>query len=569
MDRIEKQDVLIIIDSSDIQPALEMSHKLKNYQTYIFDPVLQDKVTAYRFKNVKFFAWDNCSAYSELVEYGTSQAHTMEMELAQLVKDIDPHLSIESWQYTTYYLFFVAYKWYSGLWQANLFSYKDKIFHVFMDDKPLFLVFSSFLPALLLLQKLLADGIEFKAYSYGRIRERPDLVPNFNEQIHEDGDFILTHLQTCMHDYKYFSDEIELSKYRSVNISSEYWDVNVCATHSVSLVEPYYLGGEFLCQYEELINKITVCIDNYLATKLGPFITSPEFIRRQIERLTNSYRSQIITYYGLSDFFGKNKPAKMLISEHNSGFFGPLVLFAKRNNIPVLMVPHSKTIDNLKYDRQNLIALTHPIQGEDVLDYSGQSVQSSFISYPEQINFNSIAAPTMQKVGLLLNDISLHGVFSTNYQVYIDGIVKIYQWCISRNIDLLIRCRPGYSIIFILSELLGIELVEMTNLMSMDIKEYAKLVDFCLMYDTPTTGAIYFLNCVTPILNPLPDQLERCETRMANSKIIPRHTVESTLKILDFFIADNAGLHKFRLDQFGKYITSYGNSLPLRFFLSS
>ena len=79
MDRIEKQDVLIIIDSSDIQPALEMSHKLKNYQTYIFDPVLQDKVTAYRFKNVKFFAWDNCSAYSELVEYGTSQAHTMEM----------------------------------------------------------------------------------------------------------------------------------------------------------------------------------------------------------------------------------------------------------------------------------------------------------------------------------------------------------------------------------------------------------------------------------------------------------------------------------------------------------
>jgi len=418
------------------------------------------------------------------------------------------------------------------------------------------------------MQRLLRDKVEFQAYTYGKRPDSTELIPNLFSDFEESSAFdILVHLPTCFYDFDYFNAELAASGKRTLNIISRIWYPPINASKTVRLVT---IGEVKHLLPEALLNKanffLTV-ITEKLDELLTPYISSPAYRSRQTQNIASIYRSQLITYYLLDDFFKAGRPSKALISDHDAGFNGPLLTYLQNNNIPVLLVPHSKTYANLEFDGGNLTALSHPIQDGSISDRNGKRVLHFHLAYPERLETNTGIPDRIRGIGLLLNGFSLNGVYATRYKTYLDGIIKISHWCKANNITLGIRCRPHLPLMSILSAKTNIELSELIRARSVPLLDFAKEYELCLMYDSPTAAALEYLKISIPILNPVPEDLTWAEANTINSDVVPRGSVDTILEMLDTFIADEINFFVFRTTQFRKYINLFNNALPLRHFL--
>ena len=562
------ENAIVILFSNDISAAVEVAKTLENYKTYVFDPTLVDRVMASELSNMELVAWDDCIEYSEIINWSHSTAFEIERALDLSIRDLVPDVSLYSWQHHSLYYFFASYRWFTGQWSDVLSNIKDTRFYVFMYDNPAHSVFPSFIPALMLMEKLITDSIEFSAYTYGKIQDDTDFVPNLCSTEYSPPPLpILTHLPTCLYDHAYFGDELKASGRPIINIRSKFWDVPIDASETVNLIDIKNLDDERSNQFMGIVDIFFGQISEQLNLLLEPFIVSQLFRYRQSQHFARIYRAQLVTYYLLENYFKSNRPFKALLSEHDTGFHGPILSFTAHHNIPVLFVPHSKGIVSIEFHGSNSIALTHPIQAQSILDRDGKRVLNFNLTYPENFVASTKFPERIKKVGLLLNGFSLNGVYATKYKPYIDGIKKISQWCKQNDIELSIRCRPGLSLMTILINEVGLELSELSNALSVSILEFAKSNDLCLMYDTPTTAVLEFLRNSIPILNPIPEDISWGEANIANPRIVPRGSVESILNILDDLVLDSINFHMFRTTQFRDYLNLFNGSYPLRHFL--
>ncbi len=563
------KNVIVIIYSNDIPAAAEIAKNLDDYETYVFDPTLVDRVTTSKLSNVKLVAWDDCIDISELIDWSHATAFEMEKELDRSVQDIIPGVSICSWQHLSLHYFLNSYRWYSGLWENTLTDLRDSKFHVFMYDNPAQSVFPSFIPSLLLMQKLRADSIEFSAYTYGKKEDDTGLIPDLCHENHltDNHNTIITHLPTCLYDHTYFNDELKASGRSVTNIQSKYWDVPITAENDIGIINIKDVDDTILEKHRKQIEAFADCILEALHVALSSYTISNVYRTRQAEHMASIYKSQLVTYYLLEEHFKVNKPDKMLLSEHDAGFHGPLFSFAANHCIPVLLVPHSKCYGMIEFNYRNITALTHPIQGECVLDGTGRKVLNFNLTYPENFAASTVYPGKIKKIGVLLNGISLNGVYSTRYKPYVEGIKKIYQWCNSHNIQLSVRCRPGISMLTILANETGMDIHDLSNALNVSLPDFAKSIDLCLMYDGPTSAALDFLKNSIPILNPIPEDISWHEANTVSTKVVPRNSIDVTLKTLETFVSDELNFYLFKTAQFRDYLNMFNGAYPLRHFL--
>ena len=562
------EHAIVILFSNDIPAAVEIAGKLDDYTTYVFDPTLVDRVMTSKLANMKLITWDDCIDYSELVDWSHTAAFEFERTLDRSVRDIIPDISIDSWQHLNLYNFFAGYKWFTGCWNKALETIRDTKFHIFMYDNPSHSVFPSFIPSLLLMQKLRTDNVEFSAYTYGKAADDTDLVPNLCRTDNPaDSSTILTHLPTCLYDHTYFSDELKASGKPVVNIRSKYWDVPIEAAETISLINVKDLDDSISHPFMETVDLFYNQVSEQLDRLLEPYIASPVYRSRQSGHMAGIYRSQLVTYYLLEEYFKGGKPYKALLSEHDAGFHGPILSFAARHNIPVLLVPHSKGMGTLEFNYSNVTALTHPIQGESILDQHGKRVLNFNLMYPETFVTSTIFPDRIKKIGLLLNGLSLNGMYTTRYRPYIDGIKRICQWCRENDIELNVRCRPGLSMLVLIANETGIEINALSRDLNVPLLEFAQSNDLCLMYDTPTTAVLEFLRNSIPILNPVPEDISWGEANTVSSKIVPRGSVETIINSMDALVSDAINFHIFRTTQFRDYLNLFSGAYPLRHFL--
>ncbi len=563
------EQVLIILNALDIPSALFVAHELSNYKTLVFDPGIHDEVLESGLKNVEFIDFVDCPPFPELHNDSRELALIVERELFESIKQFLPGISNFSWLHLNFYYFFIASRWYNslGVYLADNFAVKfgDAKLIVFINDNPALFFWPSFVPAVTMLEAFQAKHLDFQAFTYGVRADESDVIPLLIDLEPERGSYdVLVHLPTCLHDKDFLSTEITASAKSVINLRAKYWDVSVPSNKEICLVSA---SSVLPCLSEVKQAQLATMVER-LAERIKPLLAAhihtDSYCQRQTDQLVSLYRSQLITYMLLLDFFAGRVPSKMLLSDHDAGFHGPLLAYAEVENIPVLFVPHSKTTADIQFGSNNIICLTHPIQGEQINDARGQRVTHLKLSYPEHFEGCTRISRPLKRVGLLLNAISLNGVFVTSYAAYMAGIVRIADWSRACNIELTIRGRPGHTMNAMLAELTGIAVSTLQEGMNLSLGAFVADQDLCLMYDAPTTAEIDFLRNSVPILNPVPEPLAKYEAVIANTDVISRSSVEETLLTLDSFISDPVNFQTFRLSQFGNYVNAFQNVQTLR-----
>ena len=562
------ENALVIIHAEDIPAAEEIAKSLAEYTVYTCDPILIDKIAASSLNNAELFTCGNCPEYSHLDRWSHSAAYALEKKIDVAVQVLAPEVSLSSWQHLNHYYLFMSIGWYASLWDEFLKGKETKKIHVLICDNPAHYYWPSFVPALLLMEKMKAKGVAFNAFVYGKRQDDTDVIPDFRldgeNPVRHD---IVAHLPTCMYDHAYFNQELKASGNGILNVRSKYWDTPVDATATIGLVRIKDVSSNLPAGLQERHDTIAACILDSLIILLKPYIGSHDYLTRQSAYIVSLYKSQLITHFMLEEYFKEQKPSKLLISDHDFGFHGPLYSFVKNHQIPVVIIPHSKIIHTMEFGCDNSIALTHPIQGESFSDCNSRRVRSFDLAFPENFSGSTAFPERVRRIGLLLNALSLEGVLFCAHSLYVAGIVKIDQWCRQHGVELSIRCRPGHSLMKILEDEIGIHPNSLRAALSVPLVDYAKGVDLCLMYGTPTTGALEFLKQSIPILNPVPKGLSRLEGCFANTRVVPRGSVENILDTLDTFTADTSNFFLFRTNQFNNYVSSFSDARPLRDFL--
>lgn len=565
---VSMKNTIAIINAGDISPAVQIAKDLPSYTVYLFDPVLVDMATASGLQNIKLIAWDNCPLYDELDADARATAFALEAELDMAVRDIVPDVSIAAWQHLNLYYLFMMLKWYSGLWNGLGNKLVGTQAHIFICDNPATYYFNSFIPSVLLLWYLKSHGIEFSGYTYGATDDVSLSIPDLSG-VNEDGHIeqMLTHLPTCWYDVNYFHQEIKASGKQIINIEAKHFNIPVPAHKTLSLVNANDvfpgLPEPLRDTIDAFLQRVVETLDRYLA----PYIVVGSYRERQVQHLGTLYRCQLLTYYQLNQHFEHSKPSKILLSDHDTGFHGPIVSFARKHFLPILLLPHSKISTDVEFEYRNITALTHPIQGREISDAGGKSVFNARLLYPETFSGSSLVGKGIKTVSFLLTAYSLNGVCFSRWASYIEGIRRIVAWSEENGIELKIRCKPSYSLFHLLAAEIGCDKTILYKNMAESMEQHVASCDLCLMYDSPTSADLYFLKNSVPILNLVDRPLTPNELAMCNPLVVPRESVGAGLRRLDGFKSDPVCFAAFRNAQFRNYIQLFQGARPLRSYL--
>ena len=559
------ENILIILNSKEIEPALRLTADMESYRIYTHDPHLIDHIRIRGLKNVEFFNWENCIGFPECEKSALDTALLVEARLAASAKVFFPEMSIQAWQYPPLVHMYLVLKWFSGLWRDFPKRKTDKYF-VFVLDNPSILNLWSYLPSVLLLELLNANGFEFSAFSYGGKPAEQVMIPNLIGK-HQGDCGLLTHIPTCVYDFVYFNEELAATGKPVINLESSHSNVPVFGSNSIGLADVEELIPALPEDLRGKMENFTKRIHDDLSELIGVYIKSPAYRDRQAQQIARVYRSQVAFYFLLQQYFHQTKPAKIIISDHDAGIHGPLISFAQDNGIPVVMLPHSKRTNDIPYDYEDITCLTHPIQGASISNGNGKPVRNFRLSFPEALSGSTVFPPKIENICLILNELCCTGVYYTRINPYLDGIRRISAWCSENKVTLSIRCKPSMPFITLLTTATGIEISSLFNSMTGPMTEFTKGKDLCLMYDAPTSGIVEFLRASVPVLNPVPEPLSPSEASTVHTDLVPRGSIEEILGQLDSFMKDRANFLKFRNAQFGNYVSAFKDAQPLRAFL--
>jgi hypothetical protein len=164
----------------------------------------------------------------------------------------------------------------------------------------------------------------------------------------------------------------------------------------------------------------------------------------------------------------------------------------------------------------------------------------------------------------MLNSPSFNGIHLSPPGAYLEGIKRIAAWCLAHDIELKIRCKPGYTLLGLLGACVGADPAVLARNVAETMDDHVQGCDLCLMYDMPTTGSLFFLRRSLPILNPIVAELNKHHRSMVRPDLIVPESLEATLRRLDQFRSDPLSLYAFRTAQFHAYVTGFAHARPLR-----
>jgi hypothetical protein len=558
------KDIVVILDVDGIPAAQELCANLADYEIYLFDPQLGDAVAGARLRNVQLFTALGGPSYDSMDHHAHAAILAWETELDGAQSE-QAGISIVGWQHLNLYYQWMALQWYSGLWERMGPRFEQRRVHVLINDNPAEYYFPSFLPALLLACYLKGRGIRFTAYDYGAKGSLACRVPDlYGTAPYGPAGCLLTHLPTCFYDSDYFSREMRAAGYPLINLEARYWNVPITAERQVALTDVESILERSEPALRERIEAFTRALTDRMIALLTPHIALPNYCVRQARHVAGLYRSQLVTYFELQRYFQASAPAKLLLSEHDTGFHGPLITFAEQRSLPVILLPHSKAVGDVEFNYGNILVLTHPMQGQPIHNAHRGPVLNLPISYPERFTGTSAVSEGVRVISLMLNSLSLNGIPYAPIEAYLDGIKRIAHWCRTHDITLKIRSRPGYPIFALLRAYTGMDSAMLVRHVEESLDDHLRDCDLCLMYDMPTTGAMYCLRNSIPILNPVVSSPTTPFLAIVHPDVIATESLDATMQRLEGFRSDPLTLSSFRAGQFHAYVTLFQRARPLR-----
>ena len=562
-------NALILLDLCDVQAAKQIAKTIGerggDYRALVFDAMLVDRVAEAGLGPAELLRWDRAPTYRDMHDAAHRAAHAIEAELDGLVQARWPGLSIRSWQHLGLAYLGMSAHWYQALFETMAPRLQGRTLHVPMYDRPQTFFFPSFVPALTLLQMAQREGIAFQAYNDPGQDHAGQYLPALRGvRAAGSGDFVLTHLPTCMYDIGYINSELRASGKGVINLRSRWFDQKVIAHENVPIAPWAQLADALPAEQIAAVDAVTGAMRALLDRRLSDWITATAYRARQVELHVNCYRAQLATYFLLEGHFAQALPSRLLLSDHDAGLHGPLRAFAQRHRVPLLVLPHSKTSGDLDFSQADTTALYHPIQGEAVHDVEGRRVKQFALDIPTELQHHTHSARPLKTVGLLLNSTSLAGVPTVDDAAFVDGIGRIVQWCEQQGLALVIRFKPGYTVIQPLAEQLGLDAEWLSTNTKGSMADFVARCDLCLMYGAPTSGAIDLLSRSVPIMNPLCGPITQAQAATVAASVVPRGEIDEILRQAAAFVADDAEFQRFRRQQFLAFASRFAETQRLR-----
>lgn len=559
-------DLLLLLDAESITPAVGLAASLPGCRARVFDPTLIDRARQSGLAEVEYLPWRPVTPHDELCRWAEEQARAVDRRLQLALAAIDDRTDVQGWQQLNLYYQFRTLRWYSELWAAQVDSLGDALLHLPVCDNTAQYYWPSFLPAVLLLQRLRASGREFRGFTFGARADLWQQVPDI-ARLALRGDEVLTHLPTCFYDAAYFADELAAAGHPVVNLQARQWDVLVPGARQVPLTPLETALAGLPQSVHERLQAQRASARAVMDEALRPWLPSSSYRERQASGFADMLHAQLAVSALLDAQDPGTRPQRLLMSEHDSGFHGPLLSWARRRGVPTLLVPHSKTMTDIEFPTRGCTVFTHALQGEAPLDAQRQQVRHATLAYPETLRCELGAAPALRTVGLLLNGLALGGVIFSPYDDYTEGIQRIAEWCRRHGLALAVRSRPGQVLAGVLQQHAGLDAEQVQAGSVQSLKDFVGSVDLCLMYDAPTNAASEFLRAGVPILNLVIDALSRSERLTCNEQVVPRMDLAAALQTLEHFVADPTRTQLFRQRQFARYVQALEPARPLRHWL--
>ncbi len=562
------ENLILILHNDDIGPARQITATLDSYRVVTFDPTLLDRIRLAGLERAELIAWPDAPCFNAMDREAHRQAYAFEQRLAPLIARMAPGLSIAGWQHYNLYFLYMTLGWNEAIWPAMAAHFSHCKLHVLVCDTPLAYYFNSFLPSAMLLDYCRRHAVELAPFTYPAKDAPPRLVPALAE-VRPAGErqLLLAHLPTCMYDIGYFNTELAASGKKVLNLKGRYFNMPVVAHETIETAPQEALLAHLPPAWQAALPELQRVLTDEIDAILQAYPLLPHYRRRQAEHVAQVYCDQLVTLALLERHFEHSQPERLLLADHDTDFHGPLLTFAQRHQLPVLYVPHSKTTSDIFFDYGNLLCLTHPIQGDVILRPDGRRAAQASLAFPEQLQFATAPLKPLARIGILLQAVSLNGIYATDLPAYIEGLKQMVAWCRQHQLQFTLRCKPAYFLISMLEQELGLEREMLLSAVQMPMSEYAASCDLCLMYDAPTSAELEFLNRGIPLLNPVVKDMSNVEAMVADPDIIPRASVSQTLRTATTLLRDPVALDHFRRRQFTAYLAAYRDAQPLRAFL--
>ena len=540
--------VILIVLESDIPSAILYASSLadSDYYTYVFDPKLLDLVVAKNFRNVRILAPAGMPDYKSLDRAAQKSAKNDEHHIDEHIRLHENSPSIYSWQNLNFYYFRIAHLWYSELWQKFLEEEPTKnTYQLFVCENPAQYYEPSFLPAILLIEKL-----KYKSYDYvATVYQQPCLEPAVLVEVKSQGIQntvyeLITHLPTCFYDHEYINQEIHASGLNTLNIKAYQWNPKLLA-HKHLLVKPLLieqLSSERMSIFQQL--------EEIIAQTLEGAIADIRYRKIQAAHLAKIYISQLVNFEHLVNLLRKWPLKKMILSDHDAGLHGPLIAIADQLDIEVITFPHAKmSSGEMPWAIGKVMALVHPIQAKSPHQKRNSPLKSDFIRYHNTFIASNTKSESISSIGLILPAMSLNGVALSDIRAFIDGIKSLNTWSIEHGIEFKIRCKPNNSIFTLISGLLACNDSLLRKYCEISTSEYIQQIDLGILFDCPSSISIELLNRGVPTVMLRTRTLSFNESLQHDNTLIPALALGPLRSMLSRLVKNSTKFAEFKKNQ--------------------
>ena len=519
-----------------------------DFVAYYFDPTLADYIALKGAESFNYIGRVSDFSPSFMQTKSRRCAVDFEIKINEVVKKYTVISNVVGWQHLTLRYFFLTYFWYSELWAEVAYKIPEGEVNIFVNNNPHYLNQNSYLPSVILMQHLSSIGRLYKAFLYGEVDYKVSDVLDVMGNVLEQECDLLVHLPTIIHDAKYIATELA-GVNSIVNIKSKYWDTN---TNNASIdINAVCTGNADFHNAGNLKEALALEIDELLSS----YFSAHEFRRRQVKLLVDTLMSQVTNYFILDHYFSKNKPKKLLISDHDAGLHGPILQYCDKQEIEIFVFPHSKFILDNGFNTRKTIYLNHSVQRSITSINSGAKPKSNLYFPIEKKLISTIVKSNNKKtIGLILNGLSEGGVLNINFESYLSGIKILGAWCCLNSVIMKIRCRPDMPIRNFLSNLFFENENIIIESFENGLDEFIADIDLCIMYDIPTSASISILNSKCPLINIMPVELDFWISGWIDEDVVPVYSVpdgvaklSGLLSTLDIFLENQQAEYNRRI----------------------
>lgn len=446
--------------------------------------------------------------------------------------------------------------------------------HILLPDHAYAFGFHSFLPGLVVSDALRQAGLDVRLYGNPMPPVDAPLLPDVLPPDDGAPPELLVHLPTCFYDAATFVDEVRATGQRALVLPAPFYDPPTDGLPRCPMVAPAVLAARLPAATLARIDRLLARAGELLVRQLTPFVPAAGPLQRQVAALLEGLRHNALVFFSLQQCLGPaspNRPPRtLLLSNHEGGFHGALFSFARTTGARLLLVPHSKIFNvPVKSRGQDLLCLTHPLQGGEVVDLDGNRLPTAALDFREPLQQAGTPPEPLAVLGIVLNTLCDTGMVVPDLTAYVDGLRRVRRWCDERGIDCRIRSRPNGSALVMMSAALGVAPDALAEHQGGSISDFGRGCDLVVGWDTPTSGLFELLAQGIAVVQASSRRLGPEEWSIVDDRVVPQHTPDALLAALDGWHADPLGLWRLRRDQQARIAARRAQALPLRHWLQA